>query len=519
MDKATRFNYIITIHNKEELIAKVLYCVLMCARDNSYIYPVLDGCTDGTEKVIDEIIDNFSGVPITKVFTNDVHELLTINAGLKASNQEGNGYNIILQDDVLLADFKLEEKVENLYEYFGEKLGYISFRLGANFQPDTLISNNPVPYQDYVENVFGHGLSVAEVIYPGQFAFRTVPIKSPVCVPFKIIREIGMYNEDLAPYGHDDPEFAIRLIKAGYKNAVFPIQFYSDVNWGGTRTSPHTEIDIIVERDMNKIRTLHRQELELICRAQQETIIINLSEKMSQKEIINSSQKEKYLANNEINRPIEIKNPHYNKFKNNIFSQNGEDGIITQLCIELNIGKGWFCEFGAWDGIYLSNCYNLLTKGWNGIMIEGDSEKYIDLLTTKSKHEGQLNVINKFVGINGQDSLDNILINTSIPRDFDLLSVGIDGADYFVWENFKLYNPKIVIIEVNSNYQPGVRIASEKGSSFSAMQSLGISKGYSLVCHTGNTIFVRNDLIHMLSLTQEFLSNPNILFDSEQFPH
>ena len=111
MIESPRFNYIITIHNKQDLIRDVLICVLMCCRDNSHIYPVLDGCTDQTEEIIDEIITTFSHIPITKVYMSNVHEILSINAGLRAANQEGDGYNIILQDDVMLRDFMWETKV------------------------------------------------------------------------------------------------------------------------------------------------------------------------------------------------------------------------------------------------------------------------------------------------------------------------------------------------------------------------------------------------------------------------
>lgn len=264
-----KFNYIITIHNKEELIAKVITGVLLCARDGSHVYPVLDGCTDRTEEIIDGIVENFEGVPVTKVHVNDVHELLSINAGLRAASHEGEGYNIVLQDDVILADFMLESKIESIYRDVGPSLGYVSLRLGANFKNDAHTSADPVPYCDYVENVFGHDLEEAVKIRPGQIAFRTVPIKSPVCLPFELVRKVGLYNEELAPYGHDDPEFALRCISQGYRNAVLPLRFYSDVTWGGTRKKPHPELNAIVARNMNRIRGIHSALLRDVCSASQ----------------------------------------------------------------------------------------------------------------------------------------------------------------------------------------------------------------------------------------------------------
>jgi len=284
MAQSLRFNYIITIHNKEDLIEQVIMCVLMCCRDHSHIYPVLDGCTDRTEEIIDNIINTFSGMPITKVHTPDVHETLSINAGLRAANQEGDGYNIVLQDDVLLADFMLEKKVTALYEWAGPRLGYVSFRLGANFTRDAATSSAAVPYTDYVENAYGHGIQQAEMLLPGYIAYRTVPIKSPVCIPFKLVRSVGMFEKHLAPYGHDDPEYAIRLVKAGYRNAVFAVRFYSDIEWGGTRTTPHPELDSIIERNMNFIREWHGSDLVDICEHSQDSEVIEVPNMVNEEE-------------------------------------------------------------------------------------------------------------------------------------------------------------------------------------------------------------------------------------------
>ena len=51
------------------------------------------------------------------------------------------------------------------------------------------------------------------------------------------------------------------------------------------------------------------------------------------------------------------------KFKKSIYSQNGEDGILDKIFSTLGINKGKFVEFGGWDGIKYSNCYNLVKNG------------------------------------------------------------------------------------------------------------------------------------------------------------
>ena len=49
----------------------------------------------------------------------------------------------------------------------------------------------------------------------------------------------------------------------------------------------------------------------------------------------------------------------YRSFASNIFSQNGEDGILYELLTDLNIKDGFLVDIGAWNGIYLSNIYRI----------------------------------------------------------------------------------------------------------------------------------------------------------------
>lgn len=203
---------------------------------------------------------------------------------------------------------------------------------------------------------------------------------------------------------------------------------------------------------------------------------------------------------------------------NNIHSQHGEDGILQEILSRLNILTGEFVEFGAWDGVFMSNTYNLCeNKNWNGVYIECDPIKFEDLKKTQSKHPNNLQIINALVSENGPNSLDMLLDKIHIKKDFEILSIDIDSIDFFIWKSFKNYNPIIVIIECNSSIPLGTHHThTEKinGSSFTSIKELGIEKGYSLVCHTGNSIFVRNDYIHKLKLSDEELNNSDCLFRS-----
>ena len=199
-------------------------------------------------------------------------------------------------------------------------------------------------------------------------------------------------------------------------------------------------------------------------------------------------------------------NIFYKTYKKNVYSQNGEDGIIEELLKRLNISDGWVCEFGAWDGIHLSNTFNLVKKGFKAVYIEGDDNKYKDLLTTVKTYS---NIIPIKAFVNHKDTpnlLDNILKKTDIPTDFDILSIDIDSFDYQVWKSLKNYKPKIVIIEINS----GVKVNNSEwihtrgkyqGTGFKPTYDLGIEKGYKFILHTGNMIFIREELFDQLTIS------------------
>ena len=222
----------------------------------------------------------------------------------------------------------------------------------------------------------------------------------------------------------------------------------------------------------------------------------------------------------------------FKQYANNVYSQQGEDGILKVIFEKIGIennNKSWAVEFGAWDGKYFNNAFSLVEKGWSCVMIEGDEEKYQDLLKTCEDHK-LIVPINKYVSQFDyqEDSLSKILKETNIPKEFELLSIDVDTYDSDIWETFTDYNPKVVVIEINSTPRPGVRWrhklfdengkaivdqhAECQGTTFSETLDIGHKKGYKMVCHTGNGIFVRNDLLGKLDMPQNLLDNQDLLY-------
>ena len=208
----------------------------------------------------------------------------------------------------------------------------------------------------------------------------------------------------------------------------------------------------------------------------------------------------------------------YLKFSKNYFSQNGEDGIIEKIIEQLNLDQKIFvCEFGAGNGIFLSNTFNLvINHNAVSLMIESNEKLFKELLKTSEQNKNIIPV-NKSVKATGNNSLDNILNENNFPIDFDLLSIDIDSNDLEVWENLENYNPKIVIIEINSYLAPNIlqRHNPElglRGNSFKSTLEVGQKKGYCLIVHTGNLIFLRNDLIEKIKFKKNLKKNPEKIF-------
>jgi hypothetical protein len=179
--------------------------------------------------------------------------------------------------------------------------------------------------------------------------------------------------------------------------------------------------------------------------------------------------------------------------RNNVFSQNGEDGVIEYILDKLNITSGTCCEFGAWDGKHLSNTFNLIkNKEWKGLYIESDENKYKDLLET-CKEYPNITPVQSFVT---GENLDDLILNNDFPEDLDLLSIDVDSIDYEIWKGLMKVRPKLVIIEPSNSTSLWEKDVSYDGHGASPflIKQLAKEKGYTFLCTTGNLFFVRDDI-------------------------
>jgi len=196
-------------------------------------------------------------------------------------------------------------------------------------------------------------------------------------------------------------------------------------------------------------------------------------------------------------------------YKKNIFSQNGEDGILNAIFNNLGITSGTFFEFGAADGVWCCNTRAFVLHGWKGLYVEPDTTSFQKLLANTNGYP----VIcrNQYVESSGPLSIENhwskAVSELSLPSDeLDFLSIDVDGFDDELLESIETLRPKVIMVEVNAGHHPlySSRISREiaannVGQSMYVMTTIIANKGYLPVCYSGNLIFVHESVIEPVS--------------------
>lgn len=185
------------------------------------------------------------------------------------------------------------------------------------------------------------------------------------------------------------------------------------------------------------------------------------------------------------------------------YSQRGEEGILKEILRRLDIKNGFFVEFGASDGIQLSNTRFLFEKQWKGAYIEADKNLFKQLVQNY-KGFPRIICINELVTWNSSKhtgkTFDEIADLYFPNEEIDFLSIDIDGADYLILENLKR-KPKILCVEGGFSWNPllATRVPDEVAfqnlqQPLTVMFNIAKRQGYIPICFTQNTFFIRQDL-------------------------
>ncbi|HSX11232.1 MAG TPA: hypothetical protein VLF94_05925 [Chlamydiales bacterium] len=183
-------------------------------------------------------------------------------------------------------------------------------------------------------------------------------------------------------------------------------------------------------------------------------------------------------------------------YEKSIYSQNGEDGVLSKIFQTLPASSKFCVELGAGDGISRSNAHLLLLQEWKGVLLD------------REHAASQYNLYQEFVTA---ENLAALLQKYQVPHEFDLLSIDLAYNGFFIWQSLpSLYTPAVVVVKYNASHLPNEdKVVKYRpfytgdetdyyGASILALYRLGQAKGYSLVYaeQSGvNLFFVRDDLL------------------------
>ena len=193
-----------------------------------------------------------------------------------------------------------------------------------------------------------------------------------------------------------------------------------------------------------------------------------------------------------------------------VFSQWGEDGIIQFLLRHVEVERKLFVEFGADQYNSESNTRFLLTNdNWAGLVIDGGQENIDRLKQTRAYWLYNLKAVRAFIT---RENINRLLEENGVGGEIGLLSIDLDGNDYWVWKAVAAVSPVIVVVEYNYRFGsgPAVTIPYDErfdrgrvhpskvyfGASLRGLCLLAESKGYAFVgCNSNgvNAFFVRRD--------------------------
>lgn len=193
-----------------------------------------------------------------------------------------------------------------------------------------------------------------------------------------------------------------------------------------------------------------------------------------------------------------------------VFSQWGEDGILQHLISRVEIADTAFVELGVEDYSESNTRFLLTQDNWRGVIIDaGDAHaEFLEKADLRWRHDIQ--PVQAFID---RDNVNELIRGAGLEGDIGLLSIDLDGNDYWILEAIEAVSPRILVLEFNSTfgsqaavsvpYDPGFQRLDAHhsglyfGASLAALTHLAEQKGYLLAgcgSHGVNAFFVRRDV-------------------------
>ena len=153
----------------------------------------------------------------------------------------------------------------------------------------------------------------------------------------------------------------------------------------------------------------------------------------------------------------------------------------------------------------------MMKDNWRGFVIDGSERNISRLVKSYYYWKYDLQAICAFVD---KDNIEDLLDQSGFDHDLGILSIDLDGVDYFILSSIARFKPRILICEFNPVFGPIRKVTvpyDERfqrfehhysglywGASLSALNDVATSLGYELIGTNSaghNAFFVRSDLI------------------------
>jgi hypothetical protein len=193
-----------------------------------------------------------------------------------------------------------------------------------------------------------------------------------------------------------------------------------------------------------------------------------------------------------------------------VFSQRGEDGIIQYIINQIDIPNPIFIEFGVENYMESNTRFLLFNNNWSGLVIDNDKTNIRFIIHDFIYWKYDITAYHSFIT---RDNINTLISRFTSIKDIGLLSIDIDGNDYWIWEAISEIQPRIVVCEYNSAFGNQLKVSvpydhdfarSKKhysnlyfGASLPALCHLGEEKGYDFIGTSGagvNAFFIRKDI-------------------------
>ena len=234
------------------------------------------------------------------------------------------------------------------------------------------------------------------------------------------------------------------------------------------------------------------------------------------------------------------------EFRN--FSQFGEDGILHYIFSLVGVTNSRVVEMCAGNGIESNSANLIVNHGWNALLVDGDESNVKHgrafFRANNSTQFDPPQFLQRWIN---RSNVNTIIQDAGFSGEIDLLSLDMDGVDYWIWDAISVISPRVVLIEINlqmgdkpvtvpysddftSRWLPledhidddptdGTRILRNwtmyGGASLAAFNKLAKSKGYRLIGRNSlgfNAFFMRDDVGGELfpEISERDHENPNI---------